>query len=266
MQVLYRISIIGSALALLTIISCSSAKKDYEKLQELQTSSEQLLEHASSREAVLNVCDSVIVALNGYLEGHTDGDWATTARAALKSWQFRRDAYEKDFILRDEIKSYETLEQLQASTEQLLQHTTDFDVILAACDSVIQTLNQHLAKHKDGQKAAIMKTMLKAWQSRRSTFESEFTLLHEKLYDELKSKCTAAAQEHHRMSNFEAFTLDFRKKVKDNGKIVIRDTYDVRMKGALLGKHIFKFRVSATGFIDMVTNRISVADSVTIQE
>ena len=266
MKLHYRMNLLGSALVLLILLSCSSAKQEYGELQQLQTTSDQLLERASERDDVLNACDTVIAALNDYLQRHTDGDWATTARSALKSWQSRRDAYEKEFTLREEVKNYEVLEQLQASAEQLLQHATDFDVILEACDNVIRALDQHSTKHPDNQHAAITKTMLTSWQTRKSTLESEFTLLHEKLYERLRSKCTAAAQKHHSMSNLEAFTLDSRKEVKENAKIVIRDTYDVRMKGKLLGRHIFKFKVSATGFIDMANRQIGVADSTTIEE
>lgn len=163
-------------------------------------------------------------------------------------------------------EDYEQVQKLQVATEELLKNTFDFDVILQSCDNVVSSLQSYLEKHKEEEWSNLAKIALDSWKARRTAYENEFNSLHEKIAKALEEKATQASKEHHSFSNFEEFKLEKREKNKQGAILEFHDIYDVRMRGALFGKNVFKFKVHVFGSIAMDKREIEVKENTGIEE
>jgi hypothetical protein len=75
---LYQVAFIG--LFSLILFSCSSAERDYRSVQNFQDAAEQIMQHSFDYDAKIKSCNDVIAVLNGFLQKHSSGEWASTAR------------------------------------------------------------------------------------------------------------------------------------------------------------------------------------------
>ncbi len=68
------------------------------------------------------------------------------------------------------------------------------------------------------------------------------------------------------MSNIEEVHLDKRDKRTVGANILVTDVYAVRMRGAILGSHIFKLKITVSGGINPSTKRVFVDDNAAVEE
>lgn len=160
---------------------------------------------------------------------------------------------------------YDTVQKIQEASELTIERTSDFDVKTKACDDVINALQMFLSKHSEGEWTNTAKTALASWQSKKASLQQEITSLSEKLYRLMNDRATELATKHHPVSKIEKLQLADRQTNKEADKIVVNDSYSVKMRGAILGKEVFNFSVKVSGHIS--TNSKSVAiDNAVIEE
>jgi hypothetical protein len=107
---------------------------------------------------------------------------------------------------------------------------------------------------------------LLSWQSRRDALQQELTLLNEKLTKMLMQRAVSEANKQHSFCNIEDIKLEHRGTKKEGVNIIVNDNYFIRMKGALLGFHIFKLNVKVSGKIAMDTKEVTVDDKAIVEE
>jgi len=161
---------------------------------------------------------------------------------------------------------YEEVQKLQDAAEQVFQRTVDYDVKIKACDDAINVLQTFLTKHKEGEWSNIAKSALDSWQSRKSAVQQESGTLMESLYSQLKQRAIDETQKAHPASRIENIVLANRVSNKEGSKMAINDIYHVRMKGTILGTHIFKLTVRVSGHVVMDSKAIIVDEKVIVEE
>jgi len=163
-------------------------------------------------------------------------------------------------------QDYEEVLTLQQATEQALQQTTDYDIKLKSCDDMMRVLDEFLKKHPQGEWSDVARTALQSWQSRKTALFSERSSLVDELGTRLRNRAIEAARSAHGMSNIETVDLESRDQRTEGNRILVTDVYAVRMKGAILRMHIFKLRVTTSGYIATDEKRIAVNERVNVQE
>lgn len=131
---------------------------------------------------------------------------------------------------------------------------------------MVRVLDEFLRKHPQGEWSDVARTALQSWQSRKTTLSSERSSLVEELGTRLRNRSIEAARNAHGMSNVESVDLESRDQRTEGNRILITDIYAVRMKGAILGMHIFKLRITASGYIATDEKKVVVNDRVNVQE
>ncbi|MBI1804759.1 MAG: hypothetical protein HY033_13545 [Ignavibacteriae bacterium] len=248
---------------LLFLSSCSNPKKEYEPVQQLQTTAEQSIQGTSDDAAKLKSCDDVIRALQEFIQNHPEGEWNTTAKSALGNWQSKRASIQEAVNRK---LDFEEVQKLQDAAEQVMQHSTDYVVWMKSCDDMINSLQTYLTKHSEGEWNTSAKTALMSWQSRKSTLEQELSTLGNKLFGMMKDRAMHEAKSRHGLSNIEEVRLDSRDKKTVGANIQVTDVYAIRMRGALLGTSIFKLKVTVSGNIDPEIKRVFVNENATVEE
>ncbi|RPH52423.1 MAG: hypothetical protein EHM85_02885 [Desulfobacteraceae bacterium] len=160
---------------------------------------------------------------------------------------------------------YEEVQKLQNITEQTIQHTSDYDLKIKACDGAINVLNDFVTKHKDGKWNTTATTALQSWESKKYSLQQEIELLTKKLSDLMNYRAFEEANKLHPGSRIEQLSLSVHKSEKYGTKFIFNNTYSAKMRGAFLGKHIFNFVVKVSGHIATDTKQ-AVVDSATIEE
>ena len=250
-------------LVVLVLASCSNPKKDYEPIQQLQSTSEQSIQGTSDDAAKLKSCDDVIKALDEFIKNHPEGEWNATAKTALQNWQTKRISIQENI---NRILDFEAIQKLQDAAEQVMQHSTDYVVRTKSCNDIINSLQTYISKHPEGDWTASAKTALMSWESRKTTLEQELSSLSNRLYGQMKDRAIVEAQRVHGMSNVEEVRLDKRDKKAIGANIQVTDVYAIRMRGAILRSSIFKLKITVSGGIDPATKRVFVDDNVVVEE
>lgn len=161
---------------------------------------------------------------------------------------------------------YEDVQKLQDASEQVMQHSTDYDVRLKACNDMTNSLQAFLTKHPEGEWSNIARTALLSWESRRDALVEEKAALLNQLNAKLQAKAEEEAHKVHSMCNIERMTVYSHDETKEGSQIVVKTTYAVRMRGAILGMDIFKINVTVSGRIATDTKEVSVDQRVTVVE
>lgn len=250
-------------LVILILSSCSNPKKDYDPIQQLQISSEQSILSTSDDSAKLKSCDNVIKALNEFITNHPDGEWNATAKTALQNWQSKRTSIQEKINRK---LDFEAIQKLQGAAELVMQYSTDYVVRTKSCDDIINSLNGYISKHPEGDWTTSAKTSLMSWESRKSILEQELSSLSNKLYYQMKDKAIAEAKKTHGMSEIEEMLLNNRDKKVVGDNIQVTDVYSIRMRGAILGTHIFKLKVTVSGDIIQATKQVFVNNNAVVEE
>ena len=121
---------------------------------------------------------------------------------------------------------YEDVQRLQDASEQVMQHSSDYDVRLKACgDKLLSQLERGF-----------------------------------------QAKVIREAQKVHSFCNVERIDQQSRNERKEGSRIVVDASYAVRMKGATLGMDIFKLDVRVSGYVATDTKLVSVDQRATVVE
>ncbi len=168
-----------SLLVILILSSCSNPKKDYESVQQLQSSAEQSIQGTSDDAAKLKSCDDVIKALDEFTKNHSDGEWNATAKTALQNWQTKRASIQESINRK---LDFDAVQKLQDAAEEVMQHSTDYAVRMKSCDDMINSLQTYVSKHPEGEWTTSAKTSLMSWESRKTTLDRELSSLSNKLF------------------------------------------------------------------------------------
>ena len=158
------------------------------------------------------------------------------------------------------------VQKLLDASSQTIQQTADYDVKIKACDNAINALQKFLYEHKEGEWSDIAQNNLTAWKSRRSTFQQEITSLSQELSNQLMQKAISESDKRHFLSNVESIRLENRSQSKEGYTIQVKDAYAVRMRGALIGRDIYKMTVYVSGRIDMSLKKVFIDDNASIEE
>jgi hypothetical protein len=161
---------------------------------------------------------------------------------------------------------YKNVQKLLAASENILENSYDYDILIKTCDDAINILEKYLEAHKEGNWSEVAKNSLLSWKSRKISFEQELNYLLEQLHDQLKTRAEKEAKKKHPISKIESINLDDRIKTKVGNSIQVMDTYSIRMVGAILGKNIFKLSINVSGSLAMDTQTITVDEKVIIDE
>jgi len=163
-------------------------------------------------------------------------------------------------------EEYKKLQGLQKSAEEIIEGTTDYDIRISSCNSVISAFQDYLGRYKSGEWSDIAKAALQSWQNRRTTWINEKNGLIKKLDKLLIDKVIEEAFLVHPMSNIKKIEISDREKWKVGPDILIKYKYAIRMRGALLGTHIFKLEVTITGKIDTKMKNVFIIGDVIVKE
>ena len=160
---------------------------------------------------------------------------------------------------------YDTVQKIQEASELTIERTSDFDVKIKACDDAINALQSFVTKHQEGEWTNTAKTALDSWQSKKSSLQHEITSLSDKLYQLMNDRANQLADSHHPLSKIEKIQLADRQTKKEADKIIVNDSYLVKMRGAIIGKEVFNFAVKVTGHVSTNSKSVSV-DNAVIEE
>ena len=161
----------------------------------------------------------------------------------------------------DQKADFDSVQKIQDTSELTIQRTADYNIKAKACDDAINALQSFLAKHTDGEWANTARTALDSWHSRKSSLQQEFTSLSQKLYQLMSTQAVQLADKHHPASKIEKIELSDRKSTIDGPKIVVNDVYSVKMRGQIIGMHVFNFKVNVSGHISTDTKNVAVENS-----
>ena len=95
---------------------------------------------------------------------------------------------------------YEKVQKIQDANEQIIQRTADYDIKMKACDDSINSLQDFLEKHKEGEWSKLAKNSLQSWESRKTTFKREINSLTDRLFPLLQKRAVQESQKIHRAS------------------------------------------------------------------
>lgn len=243
----------------LMIIACSNPGDEFSRLEQLQQSKEQLLQQGYDTAMKIQVCNEVMDSLRAFTHHYPKGEWNQRGIAALKSWQTRKSALERD-------RDYEHVMKVQQTSDETQGYTKDYDIRIKSCDDVIVSIREFMVKYGQDEATPLFTTALSSWESRKAAYEQELNALYERAYDLNKTKAIRAAQKTHSMSDIEEINLVSRDKKKDGNKIYVADNYYVRMRGRLLGTHIFKLNVKTESCISMDTKIVEMSRDPYVEE
>jgi hypothetical protein len=181
----------------------------------------------------------------------------------LESWQSRKASIQENINRK---LDFEAVQKLQDAAEQIMQHSTDYVVRMKSCDDIINSMQAYISKHPEGEWTTSAKTALMSWESRKATLEQELSSLSNKLYGLLKERAIQEANKVHRMSKIEEVRLDIRDKKAVGANIQVTDVYAIRMRGAIIGSHIFKLKVTVSGGIVPETKHVFVDKNAIVEE
>lgn len=71
-------------------------KLDFEAVQKLQDAAEQIMQHSTDYAVRMKSCDDIINSLQTYISKHPEGEWTTSAKTALMSWESRKATLEQE--------------------------------------------------------------------------------------------------------------------------------------------------------------------------
>ncbi len=248
---------------ILFIYSCSNPEKDYEPLQQQQTTAEQKLQNTSDDAARVNICDDVIAELDKFIKEHPEGEWNLTAKTALQSWQSKRGEFQENINLK---MDFEEIQKLQDAAEQVMQHSTDYAVRMKNCDDIITAMQNYVTKHSKGEWTTSVNTALMSWESRKTSLDAELNTLYNSLYAKMRDKAITTAKRVHNFSNIETVTLKDREKQTEGSNLQVKDIYAVRMRGKIFGSSIFKLDITVIGGINPETKAIYVNEDAKVDE
>ncbi|MGB8298561.1 MAG: hypothetical protein WCG85_24310 [Polyangia bacterium] len=160
---------------------------------------------------------------------------------------------------------YDNVQRIQEASELTIERTSDYDVKIKACDDAINALQSFVSKYKEGEWSNTARTSLDSWQSKRSSLQHEITSLSDNLYHLMADRATGLADSHHPLSKIEKIQLADRQTKKEADKIIVNDSYSVKMRGAIIGKEVFNFSVKVIGHVSTNSKSVSI-DNAVIEE
>jgi hypothetical protein len=156
-----------------------------------------------------------------------------------------------------EKKDYEKLIKLQQETEQNLSQTYDFDIKISSCDNIINALNKFIKKYPDSERTDTAQIGLQSWYLRKFKLTSQLNSLVNELSSHLSEKAKVAAQHKHKLSKIEQFDNISQNKHTEGSKIFMTNVYTVSMKGKIIKKSTFNFKITVSGSIAIDDRRIT---------
>jgi len=245
------------------LISCSNPQKEFKEVKKVEDSAEASILKTSDDVTKLAACQDVINSLNAFLSKHEEGEWSNTARVSLAKWLAKRDSVQE---LINSKHDFDELQKLQVASEQVMQSSTDYAVRLKSCEDMIAALQSYLSNHQASAWTSVVNTSLLSWQSRKTDLERELSTLNSQLYTLLRDRAIAEAQRAHGMSRIEQMVLENRDTKAVGSNILIADVYAIRMRGTLIGSHIFKLKVTVSGGISPESKRVFVDEKAIVEE
>ncbi len=254
--------------------SCSSPQNDYESVQQLQAASAQAILSASDDSTKLKYCDTLIVALRGFINDHPKSEWNITAQKALSGWQGKRDSLFKNWQLTKDslqeiatrVPDFQKIKDLQDAAEDVIQHSFDYAVRIKSCSDMISALQSYLSKHPSGEWSTSAQTALMSWESRKTALLQDLRSLLGKLSSLLQQHAVQEAQKRHNWSKVERMQLQSSDTTSSGGLIYVTSTYAVRMVAILMRTDIFKLQITVSGEIDPQRNQATVDSNVQVVE
>jgi hypothetical protein len=161
---------------------------------------------------------------------------------------------------------YEAMQKVLDASERTIAQTYDYQIRIKTCQDAIGVLNAFLQKHHNGDLPTAARDALAAWESKKAALEQQFNQLSGELSDQLRQKAIDESNEAHPLSGVENIVLQNRATSKTGYTIFVTDTYSVRMKGAMIGYHIFKLLVTVSGYMRMDSNTVFVDKNASVEE
>ena len=146
---------------------------------------------------------------------------------------------------------YNDTKALLLTIDQTYQNSNDFDIKIQACQDAIRVLNDYLDKMSGGEWARVARTSLASWKTREKSLYQEITYLRDKLFGKAERAAVEYSRSIHPFSRIENMNMRTHEEEKSGGKILLFITYDVRMRGMIIGEDIYRLKVTVPGFISM---------------
>jgi hypothetical protein len=241
-----------------SMLSCSHANKDYERLQKFQSDKEQLLQQNYNYQMKVQACDEVLDSLHVFQTKNPKSSYDVAITKAILSWEAHKLSLDQD-------KDYENVMKTQQTSEQSQSYSNDFDIKIRCCNDAISAIGGFLDRYNQDEAKPLLATALVSWKDKKNALEQEINSLLQKAYDMNENNVTQAAQLYHSMSNISSISLKDRQKDKQGDNILINDTYAVRMVGRILGTNVFNFKVKSTAKISMANKTVDVNNAQVIE-
>jgi len=240
-----------------------SESKDYEvvvsQLQKLQDSKEQLMQQGIDYDVRINACQTVIDSLEIFIAKHPTGHWSDGAQLAKAKWAERKSKLMEN-------KAYDEITKIQEASELIMENSNDYDVRIHSCDNVLNALTSYKSHYLVGKSDNTIATSLESWQGRKAALEREIKSLREKAFNLNREEALRLSKQQHNFSNVEKIELEKRTENKEGNNINIKDIYNVRMVGAIIGTNIFKLRITVTSHIATDSKSVWVDDDSIVEE
>jgi hypothetical protein len=264
-------------IACLFLTSCSSQKKDYAAVQEVQNVATQIIGVTSDYDTKIKNCDNAINALTAFIQKNPDGEWHDTATAALAIWQAKKDEFGKQSKTLADSNTEEAkaqakktdvddVQRIQDASLESVGNTPDYDVKMKSCDDAINALNSFIQKYPTDEMSTTYKTALASWQTKRTGFARDVKALKDKLGVQMWTYAEELAHGKHGASHIETMSVADSSTQKDGSDYVIKKNYAVRMVGSIIGHSIFKLNVKVTGHVAMASKQVSYDSPGTVVE
>jgi len=122
-----------------------------------------------------------------------------------------------------------------------------------------------LQDFSSGQQVDLARISLQSCETKKEDLTNKINDLHHRLNNLLESKVKEAASKKHVFSNITKIEAPKPTINKQGYKIIVNNTYQIRMEGILLGR-ISKLSVHVTGWIDQEKDEVHVSNDVKIEE
>jgi hypothetical protein len=162
--------------------------------------------------------------------------------------------------------AYSQLQETLNVSEQIMATSYDYEIKDMSCSNAINSIQAFNIQFPKSEHNSTLSTTLLSWQQRRDAGQAELKSLIEKLSEVAQNKAIKVANAQHMMSNIEKMELTSQEKHKEGNKYVVDVTYDVRMRGIILGTSIYKFKVYIKGYIAMDTKTVGLYDDARVEE
>ena len=238
----------------------------YKKTNEIVEEADKIFKSSDDFDVISTAYTKAVSTLEEYINQNPNSEWTQSAKLSLASWESKWESKKSSFKLEAEENAYKKTNEIVEEASKIIKSSFDFDVITTAYTKIVNTLEEYISQNPNNDRTEQSELALSSWKSKVVSFEKEINQLKNKLNQELKNKCKGVANKHHSMSKIELQTLKDSSSTKNGDLINTFHTYQIKMKGKILGTHVFNFQVKVNGYINMKTKTVSVNDKTEIIE